>query len=71
LLIFRDLRTLEHILQRELHDPRILRRRHLTEVAAVEIRDQGVHDEAVCNVKRLGSKFQLARFTPDQLLKQD
>ena len=54
---------LEDILQSELHDSRIPRREHLTESVAVEIRGRVVHVEAVCNVERLGSKFQLLRFT--------
>ena len=54
-------KSLEEILQRELHDPRILCRRHLTEDVAVEIRRWIIHEERVRDVERFGIKSRLLK----------
>ena len=54
---------LEEILQRELHDPGIPRRRDLTERIAVQIRLWIVHMEAIGDIERLRSKLYPLAFT--------
>src|SRR5437773_3122957 len=53
---------LEEVLQRELHDPGILRRRDLPERVAVERGVRVVHAESVCEIERFSPKFNLLHF---------
>ena len=54
---------LEKILERELHNSRIPRRRDFPEKVAIEIECGVHHDDVVENVERLRSKFHLLHFT--------
>ena len=51
-------RFLEDVLQSELHNPRILRGRYLTEDVAVENRRRIIHVETVCKVECFRSEFE-------------
>src|SRR5439155_21302336 len=53
---------LEEVLQRELHDPRVARRRHLTERIAVEIGGRIIEVNRVGHIECFGAELNLLSF---------
>ena len=57
---------LENILQRKLHDPRVLGISNFTEKTTAEICRRIEEPNRVCHVKRFRPKFDLLRFTEQE-----